>query len=444
MLILRCGVRPAWPPRDPADILVLVRTAGQSRAVTHLKPYAVLLVLALAGCGSGDDGDSGLGVHVISGPVDTAANVPFQIPSALAMVPGNGEFSVFWSEFGTQINQWDFDLDLQHGAALFGGITAGIERQGPAACRSGNSVTVAWTHAIPFDDLPPGPTPDRTNILATFSWPDDSSAEPIHSNTIGEQTWPSAACTSDGSRAITWQSSCVGTKRQGNDFIRYTPDECAQEPEDGTYLRMFAEDGTPRGEMRRVANSVFGGAPIAGVDSDRFVLLAGSQIEVLNSDGEVVDTTGDSSWLFTRASLSCAGERCAAAVAGSLWAIDSTDLDSTSVLAVAEHTQPSPDVEIDPQEAAVACDPNGICLATWLLIKSTFDEDVVYSESLGVFGRAVDLRRGTMGEPALIVPPAEEQHGVSVVAAGPGQFAIADFVTASFGGTFLLRRIDVD
>lgn len=410
----------------------------------------ILSLFAFVGCGGGD-GAGDLVVESIEGELVVEESVAGRSIDSVALQSGDGQVTAVWATaVGASSNEIlsqtvDSDLVVSDEPVSLSGISASGLFQ-PASCRGSESLAITWTEALREDSPPPGVTLDTANVLAVLSWPEGevpSDELRVNANEIGVQRASSIACLRAGRRAVTWTNECVAIRRIGpNAVVHFTPEECSDEPEDGTYLRLFDETGAPQGPSQLISGVRDRRAPVAAVESGDFVVLVDSTIQLRSSQGEPLDEVVDLESDFSEGSLACAGKRCVAAVTQddlSVWLIHANALQDYSVVTVEESTQTGATQLVRPRDGRVACDAGGVCLLTWLLERETTDGDVILVESLGIFGRALDLRTGRLGEEVLLDGEISTTSGVLVAAAGDGVF-----ITGSVEGKRLvLRRVRV-
>lgn len=414
------------------------------------RPLLIFSLVALFGCG-GRDGAGDLVVETIEGELVVEDSVAGRSIDSVTLQSGDGRVTAVWATAvgasSNEILSQSVDPDLVvsgEPVSLSGNSTYGVSQ--PAACRESDSLAIAWAESLIMDPPPPGVTLDTGNVLAVFSWPEGevlSGVLRVNANEIGVQRAPSVACLRAGRRAVTWTNECVAIRRIGpNAVVHFTPEECSDEPEDGTYLQLFDETGAPLGPSRLISGVRNRRAPVAPAESGDFVVLVDSTIQLWSSAGVQLDEVMDPDSNFSEGYLACAGKRCVAAVTDddlSVWLIHANALRESSVVAVEESTQTSEAEVVRPRDGRVACDEGGVCLLTWLLERETTDGDVVLIESLGIYGRALDLRTGRLGEEVLLDGDNSTTSGVLVAAAGSGIF-----VTGSVEGKRLvLRRVRV-
>jgi hypothetical protein len=402
---------------------------------TIVRTLSGIVLLLVTGCGESDNA-GGLIVTSLPGEARFAASLVSQNRRSLALEADNTEIAMVWPAAsiggGTEIVAQVLDRDLEELGDRVN-ISGPSERSlvQPAACRNSDAWVAAWSDIVPAELLPSGVTLDRTNVWASSSWSSGVSpatTDRVHPNVIGEQLDPEIACSSDGHRVVTWSNSCVAVQRIGQGFFHFKPAECETEPADGAWLQVFDENGNAIGEMSAISSGVGRRAPVAAIDSGRFVVLAGSTIQVRSSNGELEEERMVEDVDFSAASLSCAGRRCAAAVGGDLervWLIDTAELDSIATVTLATTSEPEPNHQLIPVDADLACAPTGTCLATWLLRREITDDDVIFTESEGVYARAFDVRTGRLGPEARILDPMDTEEGVVVASQGDGLFATA-------------------
>ena len=394
----------------------------------------VALVLT-AGCGESDNA-GGLIVTSLPGEARLAASLVYQNRRSLALKAGNAEVAMVWPAAsiggGTQIVAQVLDRTLAEvGDRVNVSGPSGRSLVQPAACRNSSAWVAAWSDIVPAELLPSGVTLDRTNVWASSSWSSGVSpatTDRVNLNVIGDQLDPEIACSSDGHRVITWSNSCVAVQRIGQGFFHFKPEECETEPADGAWLQAFDENGKTISEMSAISSGVGRRAPVAAIDSGRFVVLAGSTIQVRSSNGELEEERMVEDVDFSTASLSCAGRYCAASVTGDLlrvWLIDAEALGSIATVTLAATSEPEPNHHLLPVDSDLACAPTGTCLATWLLRREITDNDVIFTESEGVYARAFDVRTGRLGPEVRILDPMDAEEGVIVASQGDGLFATA-------------------
>jgi hypothetical protein len=405
------------------------------RRRTIVRTLTGVALLVTTGCGESDNA-GGLIVAALPGEARLAASLVIRSRQALALGAGNAEIATVWPAAsiggGTEIVAQVLGRHLEELGDRVN-VSGPSERSlvQPTACRNPNAWVAAWSDIVPAELLPTGVTLDRTNVWASSSWSSGVSpatTDRVNPNVIGEQLDPEIACSSDGHHVVTWSNSCVAVQRIGQGFFHFKPEECETEPADGAWLQVFDENGNSIGEMSAISSGVGRRAPVAAIDSGRFVVLAGSTIQVRSSNGELEEERMVEDVDFSTASLSCAGRYCAAAVAGDLltaWLIDTTALDSIAIVTLATTSEPQPNHQLIPVESDLACAPTGTCMATWLLRREITDDDIILTESEGVYARALDARTGRLGPEVRILDPANAEEGVIVASQGDGLFATA-------------------
>lgn len=392
----------------------------------------VAAVLAFTECGGGGDqvapGRS-LELTALPGRTTLPASLRWRGLYEVAVVGSeDGSAAVFWPQpngegsielRGQQLQgrQPQGDPDVLTGT--------GRNARRPSACRANDGVAVVWTDY--GDELAPGETSDdESNVVARLAWPDAEPTRIVNDpHRLGQQDSRWVACLDDGETVHSWYSVCTAVKYRLGDDYRFVPEACTGEPADGTYLRSLDAGGEPTGETISEGVPASFGTTAAGA-RDSFVLLSGTTLQAWRSSRlvEQVDDAGISGW---QASMTCVGHHCVAAAGGDLLLFDSTNLASRVRIAFQETSEPAEDVTVGASDPYVACDAEGTCVVTWVLLRETVDYDVIYTEWLSVRARAFDLESGRMGEPIEIAVPPDEtfyESGAKVVAVGRGRFLV--------------------
>jgi hypothetical protein len=393
--------------------------------------WAVLVVVlsSLAGCeSSGSKGQLQLrlpGRH-------TSLEAPSKRSGSLAITSTEGRLLAAWARInettGTTIVGQFLDSDLETEG---GGINVSGQSENallsPTLCGAAGNWSVTWSDIVPPELLPVGISLDTANVSGSLFWSSTPSLPTIvNNNEIGEQIRPRIACLSDDSVAVSWQHRCVATEKSSNGTLFLSvPDECDDEPANGSYLRVVT-DGVSNKPSILLSNSVTTAA-IAGIDDERVLAVFDSTIQVRDVDGALLadDVVGAD---FTGSSVACANEHCVATSLTSdglsVWLINPESVSSSSELTI-KPLEELPAGVVRPLEASLACDDQGLCAVTWLSRSEISDDDSVEIESLGIFGRAFDIHSGELGPEEQVVAPPDAANGAIIANLSSGEFVVA-------------------
>jgi hypothetical protein len=365
-----------------------------------------------------------------------------------ALIAGGGEATLLWAtrdELGGSTFAATIDKTLAIGtAATIGGPDARVFHSGHAGCYEPAGPVSAWSKRKQYDELSTGVILDLADVVVR--WPDGTTFEP-HAETIGSATGPAVACLSGGRSAVTWSNQCYGVENIGSALLIYRPDECDAEPADGSYLQMFESDGTPVSSEMLVSPFVlYQAAHVAAIEDNHFAMVVGSRIELRDADGALLGSTDFPQNVESTygAELVCAGSRCAAATSDTITLFDMDGLNAVTSFEVDASIAFGADRRVFPDDADLACDENGLCLAVWVRMEAIHDYDTIQTTVIGMFARPFDLVTGKTGdEIRLNTTDAGWMSGGQVVSTGPGVFLVVGGYEGYYFNNLTVSRVEV-
>jgi len=412
------------------------RLAGSARTRKRhpvLRLLPTIPVFILTACGNSDQGGA-LTIESTATAVAIAAPTLSQGDRIVALASEDSDIALVWAQ-GAGLGK--SELVAQLFTSDFRALGDQVEISGTsedtltqiATCRDSGGWSTVWSDVLPNDLFTEDVTLDTANVHARWTWP-PTGAQPIRvtPNEIGAQTKSDLTCFDGGRRAVTWAHECVAVKRVGDGFFYFSPPECATEPADGSYLGIFDSNGGPESAPILLSMGGRSRAPVASVSSGGFVVLVESSIQIRSETGELLEEHFEPGVDLSSAALDCAGHICAAAVVDDalrVWIIDTRSLAAIYVQTVSTTRQIGPNETLRPVDASLACQRNGVCLVTWLLLHETIQGDQVLNEPDGIYARAMDANIGRLGPAVLLFDPESTDRGVLVAAQDGERFATA-------------------
>lgn len=306
-----------------------------------------------------------------------------------------------------------------------------------SACRADTGFAITWTDS-PVE-LPIGITLNQSDTKAALSWPSSSESVVVHPNSIGSQRQSSVACVADDQRVVAWKHYCDGVENFGNGSFYFVPEECSEEPANGTYLRFFHADGEPYSQPILLTEDFYSPPLVAEAGESRFVVLFGSRIQSWE-DEALVDEIDEPAVSSTYAEVTCVDRRCAAVTGGTLVRFDASDLSARRTIEFEPTVTPASNERYYADHPRVACDPRGTCVVTWVLRHEVWISDYVDTTTLGVYGQAFDLRTGVQGQRISLRESVPDERGTLVAATGDRSFLLASVLDQDF----VVRKLLVD
>src|SRR3990167_8339875 len=258
---------------------------------------SVAFGLALCmGCGNSSNGGppSGLVVDVVAERTFDG-RVLGTTGWASSIAPSGGEAVLAWLRVSDDqrielvAQRFDSSLAEVGDRETIVDSSAGSVRE-PSLCSQAGDLSSAWSGRASISSLPEGITNDTGFVEASLEWNDTGHVR-VQDGLIGEETAAALACASNGTRAITWWHRCLAIDKHSDlDFDYFEPDECPNEPSEGSYMQVFERDGTPVAAPTKGADSGQGYVPaIAAAGPDRFVVITPEFVELRSSSGELLE-----------------------------------------------------------------------------------------------------------------------------------------------------------
>jgi hypothetical protein len=340
------------------------------------------------------------------------------------------------SDYGSVFSR-SIDGDLKLGPTVFvAGLEEGRSLTNPAACASADEFVVAWTDEVAWEYVSTEPTTNASDVGLLLP-----GLPRLHANadTFGSQLLPSVACLADGGAAVSWISVCNAWIREDGYGYTIRPAHCDNEPEDGSYVRVFRADGMPAGPAELVSTDIRNGAmPIAGLSDGRFVLLIRDRIEVRGSNGQLF-LSRQHAPVSSENALECKGTHCIASRDATIFAFTGDDLDGGIPIVVRATQSPAPNRWIRAEQLRASCEIGGRCLATFVLTEESLVNNSRHSRVLGNYVRPFDRSTGQLGQELRLGDAQRYSDGVLVAAIAPGTFLVRSETSTGF----TLHRIDV-
>ena len=417
----------------------------------------VFLVSTLAanGCGgSGGGGSLSAAPEGAEVTVDTSFRNGAEIYALTAV--GDGDALLVWPEGAGETvtlvaRRFDADLAAYADDLALEGPTENLLSPVLACGREDGSFSVTWSDITQFEDMPEGVTLDTANAVAVNVAGNGAMSGVFQTNPtdLGGQFASSAACLTNGNVVAAWTQGCSAVEKQGNAALPFIPEECADEPADGVYLRVFKFAGASVAAVREVYTATPPAARVwlAPLPDSKFALVSGTLIQIRDAKGNILRETTAASGPYYDGALDCPSARdCVAALANDDIGVhallfDPATLTSTVDVEVEPSTQESADVLVAPRQVTADCDDRGRCLVAWHLQRETVYEDTIETESLGIYGRILDARNGKLGPLELLVETDPLlDTSLRVVATERGRFVLA----YDPGGSIRLQRVVID
>jgi hypothetical protein len=419
-----------------------------------------LLVLLAAALAVSACGGTGGGGAPSASPEGSAVIVQtsFRNQQAIfALTPvGDGDALLVWPEGAEEMvtlvaRRFDAELDAYADDLAVEGPTEQFLFHVSACGRDDGSFSVAWSDVTPFTSMPDGVTLDAANAVAANVSKSGATSGVFRSNPndLGGQFSAGVVCLGNGNVVAAWTQQCEAIEKDGINAVPFIPAQCADEPADGAYLRVFKYSGDTVAAVRTV-DTAAAPAPrvwLAPLPESKFALVRGTLVQVRDAKGNVIRETTVADGPYYEGSLDCpSAAECVAAFANDAIGVhallfDPRTLAATLDVEVEPSVHESADVLVAPRSATAACDDRGRCLVVWQLQRETTFSDYVETETLGIYGRVISARSGKVGPPELLVESDPQiDTELRLVATETGSFVLA----YELGGSIALQRLVID
>jgi hypothetical protein len=355
--------------------------------------------VGVVACGNSSSEDEVALSAELDGP-EAVVNVSFRYGAAEFVVTGAGdaEFVLGWVQFdGTTsvsliARRYGTALQPNGSDLVLAGPTSRALVNLSACGRIDGGYSMAWGEV----------TTAEGNGFASNVLGDDgtSGAFRVHPNEIGRQKPTDIACLPDGDAAVVWTNRCEAT-----------PSECATEPANGSYVRVFSAVGEPIAPTQDV---VIGQGPyqyawLAPTGENGFALMTGTLLETRDSQGRRIASATTTRGPGLEGKLECPIDAACVGLFSNddvgvhvQW-FDPRSFDGAIDVEVAPVSREAPRVRVIPRTPSIACDADGQCLIVWLAQRETRFSDYFENESLGIDARIMDARTGVLGPTTRLV-----------------------------------------